>query len=313
MKRILFGVIFACFTFLSSFGQVNAEEGEYTYGDYKYQYWDDEIVLTKYTGNEKEVYVPATIDGMPVKYLEGTFDYNEKIEKVHLPNTIIEINAFVNCVNLQQVNIPESVISLRGFAGCIKLKEIQIPYGVRRIDGDAFRECISLEQIEIPDSVNFMGEDVFGGCSNLKRIKLSNQLEEIGGNCFYDCKKLESIHIPDDVKYIGAGAFIRCTSLKTVKLPKSLRYIGANAFYKANIQEITIPSKVTNIGKYAFEDCKKLKKVVIKSKRITRIKKDCFKGIHKKAVIDVPNSCRAKYKKMLKKANKWKNTSIKIK
>ena len=64
------------------------------------------------------------------------------------------------------------------------------------------------------------------------------------------------------------------------------------------------------IGKAAFKNCKKLRKVIIKSAKITKIGKTAFKGIKKKATFKVPKIKKAKYKKMIKKSGA-KNPKIK--
>ena len=68
---------------------------------------------------------------------------------------------------------------------------------------------------------------------------------------------------------------------------------------------ITIQGKkytVTEIGSKAFSGCKNLKQVTIKSKKITKIGKNAFKNVSKKAVVKVPKSKKKVYKKLLKKA-----------
>lgn len=53
---------------------------------------------------------------------------------------------------------------------------------------------------------------------------------------------------------------------------------------------MTIGKNVESIGKNAFYGDKKLKKIVIKSKKLKKAYASGFKGIAEKAVIDVPNS-----------------------
>lgn len=88
------------------------------------------------------------------------------------------------------------------------------------------------------------------------------------------------------------------------------------------VKSITIQSKVkiggknykvTSITKNAFKNCKKLKKITIKSTYLTKIGKNTFKGIYKKAKIYVPKKKYKKYKKLIaKKSTGWKKT-MKIK
>lgn len=77
--------------------------------------------------------------------------------------------------------------------------------------------------------------------------------------------------------------------------------VASNA-WKGNkkLAQLTIGKNVKSIGKKAFYGCKKLKKITIKCKLLT--KKNCgekaFFGIHKKANIKVPKGKKKSYKKM---------------
>lgn len=90
--------------------------------------------------------------------------------------------------------------------------------------------------------------------------------------------------------------------------------IAANAFKNnKKITKIVIGKNIAGIGKNAFSGCKKLKTIIIKSTKLTskNVKKDAFKGIPKKTVIQVPKKSLKSYKKLFPK--KGLNKKIKIK
>lgn len=87
-------------------------------------------------------------------------------------------------------------------------------------------------------------------------------------------------------------------SKKSVVIPAAITYKG-------------IKYKVTSIQAKAFSGCKKLKKITVKSKTITKVGKNAFKNIHKKCVIKVPSSKLKKYKKLMKKKGQAKTVKIK--
>ena len=74
------------------------------------------------------------------------------------------------------------------------------------------------------------------------------------------------------------------------------------------LTSITVKSKqVKTIGKNAFKGCKKLKKITLKTTKLTKksVGKNAFKGTHKKLVIKVPKKYVKKYKTYFKnKGNK---------
>ncbi len=58
-------------------------------------------------------------------------------------------------------------------------------------------------------------------------------------------------------------------------------------------------SKLTEIGSKAFYRCKALRTVTVKSKKLKKVGKHAFKGIHKHAVCKAPAGKRASYRKLL--------------
>lgn len=66
----------------------------------------------------------------------------------------------------------------------------------------------------------------------------------------------------------------------------------------------TIGSNVKTIGKKAFYNCKKLAKVTIKGKKITKIQANAFKGTSSKLKVTLP-------KKLTKKQKNKLNTLLK--
>ncbi len=94
----------------------------------------------------------------------------------------------------------------------------------------------------------------------------------------------------------------------TVTSAKEVKVTGTT---KKSIRSVTIPAtvkykgttyKVTSIGSKAFYNCKKLKTVTIKSRKLKSVGKNAFKGICKKAKVTVPKSKYKAYRKLFKKA-----------
>lgn len=102
----------------------------------------------------------------------------------------------------------------------------------------------------------------------------------------------------------------------TAKLILGERYkitsVAANAL-KGNkkVKTLTIGKNTVKIGKGAFQNCKNLKKIVIKSKKLKKIGSNAFKGISKKAVVKVPKSKKKLYTKLLRASGLPKSVKIK--
>ncbi len=74
------------------------------------------------------------------------------------------------------------------------------------------------------------------------------------------------------------------------------------------VQSLVINKYVKSISAKAFFNCKKLKKVKIKSKSMTKINNKAFANIHEKAVFYTYESQKSKFKAMLKNAGVKKPT-----
>lgn len=103
-------------------------------------------------------------------------------------------------------------------------------------------------------------------------------------------KKAKTITIPATIKINGE-------IYKVTKIDKNV--------FKGNkkVTKIVVGSNIQSIGNYAFSGCKKLKTIIIQSKKLTTktVSKKAFKGIAKKVVVKVPKKKRTAYKKLLKK------------
>lgn len=112
-------------------------------------------------------------------------------------------------------------------------------------------------------------------------------------------KKAKSVTIPE--KITVDNVTYRVTSVADKALSGNKK-----------IKKVTIPKGVTSIGKNAFNNCKNLKNIVIKSTTLKSVGKNAIKGIDKKAVIKAPKKQLKAYKKLFAKKTGYKKT-MKIK
>lgn len=189
---------------------------------------------------------------------KGAFQGLTNITKVTLPYTLEKIgeSAFSGCTELQEVSIRTTAQG-----------QTQLTPVLDTISKYAFADCTNLVKVGIengndfilPASVEKIEENAFEYCSNLKTSDLlanCNSLVTIGDNCFVGTG-FESINLPSNINTIPDGAFKNCTSLKTIPL-NEVTIISANAFSGCKVLSITIPEKITEIGKSAFDDVKEI-------------------------------------------------------
>jgi hypothetical protein len=261
------------------------------------------VTITGYTGSGAVVFIPSTIDNLPVTIIgEYAFWNNEGIASVTIPASVtnIEDYAFFDCTSLTNAAMGDDVISIGddAFFGCTSLANATMGGDVTSIGDYAFAET-SLTNITIPDSVTNIGSDAFWDCASLTSVTIPGSVSSIGYEAFLDCASLTAITvdtnnlyyssengvlfnesrttliecpggmggsytIPDSVTNIGEYAFVDCASLTSITIPASVTNIGEYAFSGCSgLTSITIPGSVSSIGDYAFEYCTGLTSITL--------------------------------------------------
>lgn len=119
----------------------------------------------------------------------------------------------------------------------------------------------------------------------------------------------------DSVAFIGLSNKM----VKKVTIP-SIVEIGGKKFKVTTVADkalkgckvtnVTVGSNVSKIGKEAFRNTSKLKKITIKTTKLKSVGKNALKGIYSKATIKVPKKKYAAYKKLFKGKGQGKKVKI---
>lgn len=152
---------------------------------FEYTEVDGGIVLTEYTGDNRDIIIPAKIDGKAVLSVKGAFAGNTTIRNVRVSDGIVSVDymAFWHCISLESVELPDSVESIghAAFDKCIALKKVTVGKKLTNIMPYAFSGCVSLSDITLPNGLRFIGENAFEGCTELGKIVIPSSVEIIGG------------------------------------------------------------------------------------------------------------------------------------
>ena len=114
---------------------------------------------------------------------------------------------------------------------------------------------------------------------------------------------------------VGGNVKIKDT-VKVLGVTYKVTSIASNAFKNNNkVTSVTLGKNVKKIGKNAFNNCKSLKTITIKSAKlsIADVKKGAFSGIAKKVTIKVPKDCYSVYKALLRSKGLSKKVKFKKK
>ena len=218
--------------------------------------------------------------------------------------SVIEEEAFMNCVDITEVVIPDSVttIGAKAFFGCTGLTEIVIPENVESIGDQAFANCggdflmlgysgsaaeayaasngiqfvslnVGSEGLEFTDIdeetcyvSGYNGNGDSGTTVVIPRTYNNKTVTTIGDSAFFFCTGLTGVILPDSIQSIETEAFYYCSDLTSITLPNSIQSIGANAFSSCSgLTNFGIPAGVTSIGNRAFSGCSNLQAFTVEA------------------------------------------------
>ncbi len=220
--------------------------------------------LTKYTGSDTDVTIPAGVTIIGTK----AFYNNKTIEIVHFTEnvTIVEADAFNGCSNLKTVTNCDRLITIGESAfSYTSLQGITLPETLTTIGARAFFEAkfgnedqygnITTGKLTIPDSVTTIGESAFDDCDYLAEVTFENEgaALTLGKSCFNGCDRLAKAVLPERLTKVPKNTFSKCGALREVTLGQSVTTIDDNAFLGTHLKEIKLPETLTTIGMSAFE------------------------------------------------------------
>ncbi|MBQ7849144.1 MAG: leucine-rich repeat protein [Clostridia bacterium] len=177
-------------------------------------------IIREYTQNSTRVRVPDQIGGRPVVAIGDRAFLKKRVEKVHLPESVVTVGdfAFSGCSTLTDIVLPQGLshIGMGAFDGCTRLKLRTLPLGVTELSARLFSGCVSLQSMTLPADVRRIGANAFASCTELTELILPEGLKEIGPNMLRGCGKLQSLKLPAGLEKIDANAFALCTGLQAV-------------------------------------------------------------------------------------------------
>ena len=194
--------------------------------------------------------------------LEGFGEYaiNENSEAVILKYT----------GKSSQITVPDeidghTVVEISDYAfynySTVDIRKIVGPSTVKKIGAFAFAGNGLLNEVEFSGAEE-IGYATFKDCSWLDTVKLMfDSIKVIEPYTFYNCD-IEEISLPS-VEIIGEKAFMGCYMVRTITLSDYMTDIGEYAFSECRFLKITIPEGIKIIRERTFSDCRNLSTIVL--------------------------------------------------
>lgn len=222
-------IIFLFFSFA-----IYANEKEERFDDFKYAVKENEVTITQYMGRTRgKITIPQEILGMPVVAIAESAMDGKDFTEISLPETLCSIGKN----------------ALRG----TRISSISIPNSVTEIGEGAFSDCNHLRIFSI--SPNHPVYAVLDGVLYDKSKKMLHT--------FLSYDERETFEIPKGILSIGNSAFAYNRELQTITIADTVTSIGDYAFFNSmNIKKVSFLF-VKEIGRCAFEGCKKLEEFFI--------------------------------------------------
>ena len=111
---------------------------------------DDIGTIVAYNGEEKDIIIPETVDGIPVDTVGNIFEGSD-IVSISIPDCVTHLSSYA-------------------FSNCTELKEVKLSNGMTKILNRVFENCTSLEKVVIPPNITSINESAFDGCDKSKLV-----------------------------------------------------------------------------------------------------------------------------------------------
>lgn len=198
-----------------------------------------------------------------------------------LPVTTIESNCFARCAKLQVINIPDSIVQIftgdngsngtgSAFYNCTGLKEIVIYDASASISGNYKQYFSTVDGVLIYDNPFGETELAFIPLGITGEFTIPDVVTTIPLRTF-DSTNITVINVPASVTQIGMRAFGSSKITEVNFLPaaegtqEKPLVIEDEAFYYSNIQEITLPARLSNFNVNIFTSCDELQRVNVEA------------------------------------------------
>lgn len=227
-------------------------------GDFVYQVEaDGSITITKINvePGQLEVNIPGTYNGYPIKKIgENALYGNLQVKKIIIGEGV-------------------EVVAQQAFRDCNNVNTLILPSTLKTIEYAAFNDLYAIKKLSIPAGVTTIGQSAFSGAEQLEEIivESGNTKYYSSGNCLIEKLDTETdtrillqgcnksvLPQNDNIVTIDRCAFEDCHEISFVEIPSTVTKIYAYAFDDNYALESIVLPKVVSISNYAFKRNNKL-------------------------------------------------------
>ena len=204
--------------------------------------------ITRYTGTDRNIIVPAMIGGHIINEIGQRTFYGADIDSVMIHDTVKKLNSLCFCKSkVKKVTFAEGITEIPDdtFRSCQHLNNIHLPTTLCHIGKRAFHSCESLTYINIPFYSLKMGEEAFR-YSGLNGFAIGTVRD---GNAFSNTPLQKNYKlILDPPNYYNSGTDYSVLLVGTnadVKFPGGSVYLGKNSVVHGCTLDLSRCSRIT--------------------------------------------------------------------
>ena len=259
-----------------------------------------------YTTTDGQVLYPTRTNNWGRKIVSNTYTDGKGVLKFDGPITEIPYYAYYyNSLSggyLKTISIPNCVTSISSYAfyQCNNLESIQMPSELTTISAYAFYRCGKLKNLVIPEKVSSIGVNVFTDCYSMDELTILSTSKNFGDDRGYGYVINNASYIShfsgpnasEDGRFIiidNCLALAAGKDLESVTIPNDITDLGPYAFSKCQqLRSVTLPNSVTKVSEGCFSYCSSLEGILLPSS-LTHIGYDAFYKCVALKSVDIPN------------------------
>lgn len=212
--------------------------------------------------------------------------WGETVSEYRIPDYLFYNDKTVTEVTLKE---PVTAIGCSSFSGCDNLTKATLSKNIESIGDYAFYECYQLSNVAFPSALVSIGDYAFAQCAALNGVKLYRNVASIGENAFVGCESLYDVYNESYLNIVAGSRDYGNVARNAVKVHKNMdealsfevRVNGIGTFRTTkdawllisgdDVEDLKLDSfkydgatvKSYRIAKYAFEACRRIKKITI--------------------------------------------------
>lgn len=257
----------------------------------------------------------VNLSGSSVEIIDSyAFSYTFNLEKVFLPDTLVEIGekAFLFS-GIKHIDLPDSILEIKNQAFRYShIVRVELPTNIHKISYRLFSNCKYLCEVRSRSFFTHISKYAFYA-TNISYFDFTPKIKSLSVGCFSCSTIVEADLSMVHISHIPAKIFCNCSNLLIVKLSSFITTINEFAFastsiqnvsfswqldtikdfafYNSSIRTVNLPKNFKSLGAFAYANCLQLKTFDFSASALKVIPHSCFKNCTSLVTI-IPNNER---------------------